>query len=65
MKNVSATIDDEAARRKRLQDRTLRAIKGFRGGDRMPRDEIHGRGNQIVSARTASPHDVNLQFGHD
>ena len=37
-------------RRKRLQDETLRAIKarssltGFRGGDRMPRHEIHGRG---------------------
>ena len=31
-------------RRKRLQDETLDAIKGFRGGDRVSRDEIHGRG---------------------
>lgn len=30
-------------RRKRLQDETLQAIKAFRGGDRLPRDEIHDR----------------------
>ena len=30
-------------RRKRLQDETLQAIKAFRGGDRLSRDEIHGR----------------------
>lgn len=31
-------------RRKRLQDETLHGIKVFRGGDRVSRDEIHGRG---------------------
>ena len=31
-------------RRKRLQDETLRAIKVFRGGDRVSRDGIHARG---------------------
>lgn len=44
MKNVTFTLDNEADHRKRLQDKALRAIKGFRGGDRMSRDEIHGRG---------------------
>jgi len=31
-------------RRKRLQDETFQAITDFRGGDRLPRDEIHDRG---------------------
>ena len=30
-------------RRKRLQDETLRSIPAFRGGDRLSRDEVHGR----------------------
>ena len=30
-------------RRKRLQDETLRSITAFRGGDRLGRDELHGR----------------------
>ena len=30
-------------RRKRLQDEALRSIEAFRGGDRLPRDDIHDR----------------------
>ena len=30
-------------RRKRLQDETLRSIRAFRGGDRLSREEVHGR----------------------
>ena len=45
MRNVTVTVDDEVDRRKRLQDKAVRAIKRFRGGDRLPRDEIHVRGS--------------------
>ena len=30
-------------RRKRLQEETLRSIRAFRGGDRLSREEVHGR----------------------
>ena len=30
-------------RRKRLQDETLRDIDAFRAGDRLSREEVHGR----------------------
>lgn len=30
-------------RRKRLQDDAIRMIDAFRGGDRLPRDDIHDR----------------------
>ena len=43
MKKVTVTVGNESDRRNRLQDKALRAIKAFRGGDRIPRDEIHRR----------------------
>ena len=36
--------ETEFDRRKRLQAETLRDIVSFRGGDRLPRDEVHRRG---------------------
>lgn len=31
-------------RRKRLQDEAISTIKAFRGGNRLPRDDVHDRG---------------------
>ncbi|HJR69859.1 MAG TPA: hypothetical protein VKA43_07445 [Gammaproteobacteria bacterium] len=38
-----AEDESEFDRRKRLQDETLKAIKAFRSGDRLSRDEVHDR----------------------
>ena len=38
-----AEDESDFDRRKRLQDETLNAIKVFRAGDRVSRDEVHDR----------------------
>jgi plasmid stability protein len=38
-----AEDESDFDRRKRLQDETLNAIKVFRSGDRLSRDEVHDR----------------------
>ncbi len=35
--------ESDFERRKRLQEKTLASIRAFRAGDRLPRDEVHGR----------------------
>jgi len=35
--------DTDFERRKRLQEQTLASVRGFRAGDRLTRDEVHGR----------------------
>jgi hypothetical protein len=36
--------ESDFERRKRLQAETLAAVRGFRAGDRLSRDEVHSRG---------------------
>jgi plasmid stability protein len=38
-----ASGEDDASRRKKLQDQTLASIRAFRAGSRKSRDELHER----------------------
>lgn len=38
-----ATEESDFERRKRLQDEVIASIKEFRAGDRLTREEVHGR----------------------